>query len=93
MNFKNLLDKRESKRYNWYIKTNIASENNNFVVKEVVKMKENKSTIANFIKYYIIYRIIKSIFGRKEETQIKSNFGTNFIMIIILLATYFIFLQ
>lgn len=56
-------------------------------------MKENKSTIANFIKYYIIYRIIKSIFGRKEETQIKSNFGTNFIMILILLATYFVFLK
>lgn len=56
-------------------------------------MKENKSTIANFIKYYIIYRIFKSIFRRKETSQRKSNFGTNFIMIIILLATYFIFLQ
>lgn len=56
-------------------------------------MQENKSTILEFVKYYVIYRIIKSIFGRKEASQRKSNFETNFIMICILLVTYFIFLQ
>lgn len=56
-------------------------------------MKENKSTILEFVKYYLIYRIFKSIFGRKETRQRKSIFGINFVMILILLATYFIFLQ
>lgn len=56
-------------------------------------MKANKSTISKLIKYYIVYRIFKSTFGRKGVIQRKSNFGTNFIMVLILLATYFIFLQ
>lgn len=56
-------------------------------------MKEYKSTILESYKYYIIYRIFKSLFGRKEVKGRKRSFGTNFIMILMLIATYFIFLQ
>ena len=56
-------------------------------------MKENKSTILEFVKYYIIYRIFKSIFGKNEVSQRKSVFEINFVMILILLVTYYIFLK